>query len=120
MFQAPSSSLLVPFDGSFRVADTPTVPQDVDPDKARRRLKKAQKKLDRLQRVLMAGDHHAVLLVFQAMDAAGKDSTIRAVMQGVNPAGCQVFSFKRPSNRELDHDFLWRTSTCLPERGRIG
>ncbi|NNE61052.1 MAG: polyphosphate kinase 2 family protein, partial [Woeseia sp.] len=74
MFRAPSSSLLVPFDGSFRVADTPTVPQDVDPAKARRRLKKAQKKLDRLQRVLMAGDHHAVLLVFQAMDAAGKDS----------------------------------------------
>jgi len=61
-----------------------------------------------------------VLLIFQAMDAAGKDSTIRAVMRGINPAGCQVFSFKKPSGYELDHDFLWRTSTRLPERGRIG
>jgi PPK2 family polyphosphate:nucleotide phosphotransferase len=61
-----------------------------------------------------------VLLVFQAMDAAGKDSTIRAVMQGVDPSGCQVFSFKKPSNLELDHDFLWRTTCRLPERGRIG
>jgi PPK2 family polyphosphate:nucleotide phosphotransferase len=70
--------------------------------------------------VLAAGDKHAVLLVFQAMDAAGKDSTIRAVMQGVDPSGCQVFSFKKPSNLELDHDFLWRTTCRLPERGRIG
>jgi PPK2 family polyphosphate:nucleotide phosphotransferase len=70
--------------------------------------------------VLAAGDRHAVLLVFQAMDAAGKDSTIRAVMQGVDPSGCQVFSFKKPSSLELDHDFLWRTTCCLPERGRIG
>ena len=61
-----------------------------------------------------------MLLVFQAMDAAGKDSTIRAVMQGVDPSGCQVFSFKKPSSLELDHDFLWRTTRCLPERGRIG
>ncbi len=61
--------------------------------------------------MLTAGDNHAVLLVFQAMDAAGKDSTIRSVMQGVNPAGCQVFTFKKPSSLELDHDFLWRT-TC--------
>jgi PPK2 family polyphosphate:nucleotide phosphotransferase len=61
-----------------------------------------------------------MLLVFQAMDAAGKDSTIRAVMEGINPAGCQVFSFKQPTSRDLDHDFLWRTSCSLPERGRIG
>lgn len=61
-----------------------------------------------------------MLLVFQAMDAAGKDSTIRAVMEGINPAGCQVFSFKQPTSRDLDHDFLWRTSYSLPERGRIG
>ena len=73
-----------------------------------------------MQRVLAAGDRHAVLLVFQAMDAAGKDSTIRSVMQGVDPSGCQVFSFKKPSSLELDHDFLWRTTCCLPERGRIG
>jgi PPK2 family polyphosphate:nucleotide phosphotransferase len=61
-----------------------------------------------------------VLLIFQAMDAAGKDSTIARVMSGVNPQGCQVYSFKTPSSEELDHDFLWRTARCLPERGRIG
>lgn len=76
--------------------------------------------LNKLQRVLAAGDRHSVLLVFQAMDAAGKDSTIRSVMQGVDPSGCQVFSFKKPSSLELDHDFLWRTTCRLPERGRIG
>ena len=69
---------------------------------------------------LYAQDRHSVLLVFQAMDAAGKDSTIKHVMSGVNPQGCQVFSFKQPSAEELDHDFLWRTMRCLPERGRIG
>jgi PPK2 family polyphosphate:nucleotide phosphotransferase len=73
-----------------------------------------------LQRVLAAGDRHSVLLVFQAMDAAGKDSTIRSVMQGIDPSGCQVFSFKKPSSLELDHDFLWRTACRFPERGRIG
>jgi polyphosphate kinase 2 (PPK2 family) len=62
----------------------------------------------------------ALLLIFQAMDAAGKDGTIRAVMRGVNPAGCQVFSYKQPSHLELDHDFLWRSTCRLPERGRIG
>jgi PPK2 family polyphosphate:nucleotide phosphotransferase len=67
-----------------------------------------------------ADDRHAMLLVFQAMDAAGKDGTIRHVMSGVNPAGCQVFSFKQPSMEELDHDFMWRYQKCLPERGRIG
>jgi PPK2 family polyphosphate:nucleotide phosphotransferase len=69
---------------------------------------------------LYAQDRWSVLLVFQAMDAAGKDSTIKHVMSGVNPQGCQVYSFKQPSPEELDHDFLWRTSRCLPERGRIG
>jgi PPK2 family polyphosphate:nucleotide phosphotransferase len=67
-----------------------------------------------------ADDRHSMLLVFQAMDAAGKDGTIRHVMSGVNPAGCQVFSFKQPSMEELDHDFMWRYQKCLPERGRIG
>ena len=73
-----------------------------------------------LQEKLYGDDHWSVLLIFQAMDAAGKDSTIKHVMSGVNPLGCQVFSFKAPSPEELDHDFLWRTSRCLPERGRIG
>jgi PPK2 family polyphosphate:nucleotide phosphotransferase len=73
-----------------------------------------------LQEKLYADNRWAVLLVFQAMDAAGKDSTIKHVMSGVNPLGCQVFSFKAPSPEELDHDFLWRTTRCLPERGRIG
>ncbi len=120
MFTAPASKLLVPYDGSFRVDEAPTAPPVDDKKKLRKRLRAANRRLDALQQVLMAGDNHAVLLVFQAMDAAGKDSTIRAVMQGVNPAGCQVFSFKRPSSLELDHDFLWRSSICLPERGRIG
>ena len=69
---------------------------------------------------LYAQDRWSVLLVFQAMDAAGKDSTIKHVMSGVNPQGCQVYSFKQPSSEDIDHDFLWRTSRCLPERGRIG
>jgi len=119
MFKAPKSKYLVPYDGSFRVADAPT-----DPGRgkwhSKRRLRRAIKRLDRLQKALYADDRHAVLLVFQAMDAAGKDSTIRAVMEGINPAGCQVFSFKRPTSRDLDHDFLWRTTCSLPERGRIG
>jgi PPK2 family polyphosphate:nucleotide phosphotransferase len=83
-------------------------------------LAKGVARLASLQEKLYADDHWAVLLIFQAMDAAGKDSTIKHVMSGVNPLGCQVFSFKAPSSEELDHDFLWRTSRCLPERGRIG
>jgi PPK2 family polyphosphate:nucleotide phosphotransferase len=78
------------------------------------------KRLCDLQEKLYAQDRWAVLLVFQAMDAAGKDSTIKHVMSGINPQGCQVYSFKAPTSTELDHDFLWRTSVCLPERGRIG
>ena len=72
------------------------------------------------QQLLYASNRHAVLLIFQAMDAAGKDGAIRHVMSGVNPQGCQVFSFKHPSLAELQHDFLWRTTRDLPERGRIG
>jgi PPK2 family polyphosphate:nucleotide phosphotransferase len=74
----------------------------------------------RLQNLLYAHNQYSLLLIFQAMDAAGKDGAIKHVMSGVNPQGCQVFSFKRPSDEELDHDFLWRTTRCLPERGRIG
>jgi len=73
-----------------------------------------------LQDVLYAHNRYALLLIFQAMDAAGKDGAIKHVMSGVNPQGCQVFSFKHPSAQELEHDFLWRTTRCLPERGRIG
>jgi len=72
------------------------------------------------QDMLYAQDRWSLLLVFQAMDAAGKDSTIKHVMSGVNPQGCQVFSFKQPSQEDLSHDFMWRYSRCLPERGRIG
>ncbi len=76
--------------------------------------------LSALQQLLYASNTHALLLIFQAMDAAGKDGVIKHVMSGVNPQGCQVFSFKHPSASELQHDFLWRTTRDLPERGRIG
>ena len=100
-------------------------PTDVQPICA---SKKAYKKLldahvarlSDLQQLLYASNRHALLLIFQAMDAAGKDGVIRHVMSGVNPQGCQVFSFKHPSALELQHDFLWRTTRDLPERGRIG
>jgi PPK2 family polyphosphate:nucleotide phosphotransferase len=112
----------VPFDGSFKVAESPTSPpEDWDGKKpAEKRLKERVEKLDELQRILYAEDRHSLLIVFQAMDAAGKDGTIRAILSGVNPAGCSVVSFKQPSAAELDHDFLWRTTLLLPERGRIG
>jgi PPK2 family polyphosphate:nucleotide phosphotransferase len=77
-------------------------------------------KLSKRQSVLYAHNRYALLLIFQAMDAAGKDGAIKHVMSGVNPQGCQVFSFKQPSAQELEHDFLWRTTRCLPERGHIG
>ncbi len=77
-------------------------------------------RLSAQQQLLYASNRHAVLLIFQAMDAAGKDGVIKHVMSGVNPQGCQVFSFKHPSAMELQHDFLWRTTRDLPERGRIG
>ena len=83
-------------------------------------MKKYIKEMQELQDMLYADNSHAVLLIFQAMDGAGKDSTIKHVMSGINPQGCQVYSFKQPSVEELDHDFLWRTTKCLPERGRIG
>jgi PPK2 family polyphosphate:nucleotide phosphotransferase len=83
-------------------------------------LKRVTTWLSEMQDVLYAQDRWSLLLVFQAMDAAGKDSTIKHVMSGVNPQGCQVFSFKQPSAEDLNHDFLWRYIKCLPERGRIG
>lgn len=83
-------------------------------------LDKHVSEMSRMQEILYADDTYSMLLIFQAMDAAGKDGTIRHVMSGINPQGCQVFSFKHPSPIELDHDFLWRTTLCLPERGRFG
>ena len=103
----------------FRLADRPTRGRHASHD-AKKFLKKGVNVLSDLQEMLYAQDRWGVLLIFQAMDAAGKDSAIEHVMSGVDPTGCQVFSFKAPSKEELDHDFLWRTSKSLPERGRIG
>jgi PPK2 family polyphosphate:nucleotide phosphotransferase len=83
-------------------------------------LEKHRQELSSLQGLLYAHNRYSALFIFQAMDAAGKDGAIKHVMSGVNPQGCQVFSFKHPSMEELEHDFLWRTTRCLPERGRIG
>ncbi len=91
-----------------------------DKAEAKDRLAKRVKRLAEIQDVLYADDRFGILLIFQAMDAAGKDGTIKHVMSGVNPQGCEVFSFKSPSSEELDHDFMWRTMKCLPEQGRIG
>jgi PPK2 family polyphosphate:nucleotide phosphotransferase len=111
-------------DGSFRL-------KDIDPDetlhltsedkpRAKEALAMGVSLLAELQTMLYAQDQWAMLLIFQAMDAAGKDGAIKHVMSGVNPQGCQVYSFKAPSDEELDHDFLWRCIRRLPERGRIG
>ncbi len=122
MFEAPASPHLIQPDVDLEIGALSTAPPDgaLRGKEAKRALKSIVAEIDELQRTLYANDAHALLLVFQAMDAAGKDSTIRAVLRGVNPAGCQVFSFKQPSHEELEHDFLWRTTKRLPERGRIG
>ncbi len=109
--------------GKFRLADhdcADTCGLDIDKKEARDMLEDGVKRLSDLQEKLYASDRWSLLLVFQAMDAAGKDSAIKHVMTGVNPQGCQVHSFKAPSAEELDHDFLWRIGKALPERGRIG
>ncbi len=118
----PSSAFTVPFDGGFVLDDQSSAPPgDVESKKSlEKQLSKYVAQISELQKTLYADDRYAVLLVFQAMDAAGKDGTIRAVLSGVNPAGCQVSSFKAPSSEELQHDWLWRTSRRLPERGFIG
>lgn len=94
--------------------------KDVIKRRAREILAENLAALTKMQTLLYADDRYALLIVLQALDAAGKDGTIRHVMSGVNPQGCQVFSFKKPSMEELDHNFLWRYMKCLPERGRIG
>jgi PPK2 family polyphosphate:nucleotide phosphotransferase len=91
-----------------------------DKPRAKEALESGVQALAELQDILYAQDNWAVLLIFQAMDAAGKDGAIKHVMSGVNPQGCQVFSFKAPSSEDLDHDFLWRCMKCLPNRGNIG
>ena len=103
----------------IRPADTRGL-EDLSKDEARALLTRAVEAIARQQELLYAQDRWSVLLIFQAMDAAGKDSAIKHVLSGVNPQGVQVFSFKAPSAEELDHDYLWRTTIRLPERGRIG
>jgi len=118
------------FAKSFQVADGSRFRlKDFDPgdtlgvkskEHAQEALERGVARLAELQEKLYAQDRWAILLILQAMDAAGKDSTIKHVMSGINPQGCQVHSFKAPSAEELQHDFLWRTSQCLPGRGNIG
>ena len=121
LFQAVDSDYLAPFDGSFTLSDYPHASSlKMGRRKAGKKLNRLVEDISDMQRRLYAQNTWSLLLVFQAMDAAGKDSTIRSVLSGVNPAGCHVTSFKRPSTTELDHDFLWRSTCALPERGRIG
>lgn len=105
----------------FSLTECPTEPPErMTKSDAKGKLSAHVDAIGALQERLFAEDRQALLLVFQAMDAAGKDGTIRRLLTGINPAGCQVTSFKRPSSMELDHDFLWRHVGALPERGRIG
>ena len=116
------SRYLVPFDETFRVRKASTTPprHSRDARAHEEALAESIEVMRKLQGRLLANDRRSLLIVFQAMDAAGKDGTIKAVMSGINPAGCEVHSFKRPSEDELDHDFLWRIYNRVPERGRIG
>lgn len=98
----------------------PSFTDELTKQEAKEQLTNDIGKLTELQSMLYAQDRYSILIIFQAMDAAGKDGTIKHVMSGINPQGCQVFSFKQPSAEELDHDYLWRINRCLPERGRIG
>ena len=122
LFEPVESPYLVAFDDSFKIGKAATEPPDHSPQKKdnAEALEATVHKLAKLQGKLYADDRYGVLLIFQAMDAAGKDGTIKAVMSGVNPQGCQVYAFKQPSAEELDHDFMWRVQRDLPERGRIG
>jgi PPK2 family polyphosphate:nucleotide phosphotransferase len=117
-----SKDFRVPAREKLNLKEWPTLVKPVYKSKKEytKLLQEQVDELSSLQRLLYASNRYAVLLIFQAMDAAGKDGAIRHVMSGVNPQGCQVFSFKHPSATELDHDFLWRTTRSLPERGRIG
>lgn len=117
-----SNDFLVRPRGKVKLEKWPTIVTPVykSKDQYKQILGEHIRELGSLQNLLYAANKYSVLLIFQAMDAAGKDSAIKHVMSGINPQGCQVFSFKHPSLQELKHDFLWRTIVCLPERGRIG
>ena len=121
-FASVRSPYLVPFDGRFKVQRSPTSPerQSAEHGANEQALEQSIEAMRKLQSRLLANDRKSLLVVFQALDAAGKDGTIKAVMSGINPAGCEVHSFKKPSEDELDHDFLWRVNQRVPERGRIG
>src|SRR5262249_54920094 len=109
--------------GKFKLSDHDpgeTCGLDIEKAEAKAMLADGVQRLSKLQEKLYADNRWSVLVVLQAMDAAGKDSAVEHVMSGVNPQGCQVHSFKQPSSEELDHDFLWRIAKALPERGRIG
>lgn len=122
MFEAVKNQYQISPKADFKVADAITVEADnlLNKKALKNELKDLTKELGELQHRLYAEDKRAILCVFQAMDAAGKDSTIRAVFNRVNPTGCHVSSFKKPSSLELEHDFLWRSTTQLPQRGQIG
>lgn len=121
-FPHAHSPYLVPFTGGFRVAKAPTTPPRgrgaKEPNE--QALTRSIAAMRKLQSRLLANNRRSLLVVFQALDAAGKDGTIKAVMSGINPAGCEVHAFKKPSDDELDHDFLWRVYQRVPSRGRIG
>ncbi len=114
--------MVQPGEKSFKLRKRSTSDTEGIKDKveAKTRLEKGIKRLCELQEVLYADNRYGILLIFQALDAAGKDGTIKHVMSGVNPQGCQVHSFKAPSHEELDHDYLWRAMWRMPEKGRIG
>lgn len=132
MSKMPSKSLaqeldryITPFrhdgSGKFHLKDHKTDERgDLDKEKAQAILDDNKKRLTGFQEKLYAQDRWSLLIVFQAMDAGGKDSAIKAIFEGINPQGCEVHAFKAPSSKELDHDFLWRHAVALPERGRIG
>jgi PPK2 family polyphosphate:nucleotide phosphotransferase len=117
-----SKVLRVPPGAKVNLANWPTVSKPVYQSKQayRRMLEEHVHQLSTLQRLLYADNRYCLLLIFQAMDAAGKDGAIAHIMSGVNPQGCKVFSFKHPNQTELEHDFLWRTTRALPQRGQIG
>ncbi|MBR0740575.1 polyphosphate kinase 2 family protein [Bradyrhizobium liaoningense] len=132
MSKKPSNSLaeqldryITPFrydgSGKFHLKDHKTDEKgDLDKEQAQEILEANKKRLVEFQEKLYAQDRWSLLIVFQAMDAGGKDSAIKAIFEGINPQGCEVHAFKAPSSRELDHDFLWRHAVALPERGHIG
>ena len=122
MFEAVKNKYLVDSESEFKIAESVTIEDKslLNKKALKSELKELTKELGELQHQLYAEDKRAILCVFQAMDAAGKDSTIRAVFNRVNPTGCHVSSFKKPSSLDLEHDFMWRSTTRLPERGQIG